>query len=305
MAHETHPPELVRGLLIRSPETGWARRAHDSLLPGAHAAVFGGFSVPLEAEDAQLVVRDCLSVVGPVRHQVWLIRRPLSEPTVAAQVLRTATGALWIEGCRIDCGGANYSLSYQEGKPKTGAFQTHKNVFHPGIGGVSPAHPAGRWPPNLLLVHMPGCRIEGTRKVKGGTAVREKGVKLGGYGGDLGKLPVGTPNLGYTDEDGLETIPAWQCEPGCPVPALDHSSGLLHGNALKPGHRKGSFFGVSPTGITVRGQHKEPPKMVVQNFYGGEGPGGASRFYPQFANEFELDAWLLRLLLGPAGEEGA
>ena len=91
MAHETHPPELVRGLLIRFPETGWARRAHDSLLPGAHAAVFGGFSVPLEAEDAQLVVRDCLSVVGPVRHQVWLIRRPLSEPTVAAQVLRTAS----------------------------------------------------------------------------------------------------------------------------------------------------------------------------------------------------------------------
>ena len=92
---------MKRGLLIREPAQDWARRAYESLLPGAHAAVFGNPRVPQEAEDAGFEVRDCILVIGPVMHHIWLLRRPISEPTVAQQVLKTGTGGLWIDGCRV------------------------------------------------------------------------------------------------------------------------------------------------------------------------------------------------------------
>lgn len=37
---------------------------------------------------------------------------------------------------------------------------------------------------------------------KSGTAVRHRGVETGGYGGNLGKLAEGTPDLGYGDTGG-------------------------------------------------------------------------------------------------------
>ena len=92
---------MNQGILLRAPTSGWASSVFGDLLPGGHAAVFGGFRIPLEAEDAGLVVRDCLLVLGPVVHRVWLLRKPCTEATVAAQVLATGTGAMWIDGCRV------------------------------------------------------------------------------------------------------------------------------------------------------------------------------------------------------------
>ena len=69
--------------------------------------------MPVEAEDAGFEVRDCLLVVGARTQRVWLLRKPLKEPTVAAQILATGTGALWIDGCRV---------SYQSEADRANAF---------------------------------------------------------------------------------------------------------------------------------------------------------------------------------------
>ncbi len=126
---------MRQGLLLKHPPAGWAKGAFADLYPGAHVAVFGGFRTPLEAEDAGFEVRDSLLVVGPVRHQIWLLRKPYTEPTLAAQLLSTGTGGINIDGCRI------------------------------GGGAV------GRFPMNFMLMHMPGCKPVRPREESVGTQV--------------------------------------------------------------------------------------------------------------------------------------
>lgn len=152
-----------RALLIREPTTDWASTAFRSLLPGGFVAVFGDFRIPFEGEDQGFVVRDCLSVIGPVCHRIWLIRRPLAQPTVVAQVLSTQTGALWVEGCRV------------RGVPRApGHYDNHQeNSEFRRTGGyagsdareytrrVESGELTGRWPTNLVLVHTQGCQEQG------------------------------------------------------------------------------------------------------------------------------------------------
>ena len=280
-----------RALLIRAPTGEWARTAYESLLPGGYACVFGSFHVALEAEDHGFVIRDCFQVLGLVCFKVWLIRRPLSEATVTQQVLSTQTGALWIDGCRTHSGpSTGGSISGQSAFGQDSGWNAHENR----PTQIDRSMTAGRWPPNLLLMHTPGCEMGGTQRVLpggGGKARREKGVTCKvAYGGNIGRMPPGTPDLGYVDPDGLETILSWDCQPGCPVPVLDQQSRDMgmHG----AGNKRPTLSG----GPFIEGGWKK----LLQNpdLYGDAHTGGASRFFPQFTSEAELDAWLTRLILG-------
>lgn len=82
----------------------------------------------------------------------------------------------------------------------------------------------------------------------------------------------------------METVAAWECEPGCPVPLLDAMSGVTQSVATLRGERHGRVYGggKGPSGpSTVRGH---------------EDFGGASRFYPQFGDDGELCVWIERLI---------
>lgn len=78
----------------------------------------------------------------------WLCRAPLSEPTVAANVLRWGTGALNVDACRVNPG---------EHVPGGGTFG---GVFGNGKPANHLGHTAGRWPPHLLLSHSLFCTAE-------------------------------------------------------------------------------------------------------------------------------------------------
>lgn len=81
---------------------------------------------------------------------------------------------------------------------------------------------------------------------------------------------------------------AWHCQDECLVAALDQQSGLLKSGILAPQHG----------GMDLERKHKggfRQGTTGVQNQYGGD-TGGASRFFPQFANEEGLLDWLQRLL---------
>lgn len=70
---------------------------------------------------------------------ITVTRKPLSEPTVALNVLTHGTGAINVDGCRVE--GTVQGQSARAGEVY-GADQRDQRVFEP--------HGGGRWPANLI-----------------------------------------------------------------------------------------------------------------------------------------------------------
>lgn len=194
----------------------------------------------------------------------FLFRIPLQESTVAAQVLKTGTGGLWIDGCRV----RNESMEHFRGESVTkqttvsGDLRTGAALGMYGAGAsFEPTnHPGGRWPPNLLLIHHPECRELGVKRLKGSN-------------------PVAAPRL---------TVASWDCHASCPVGKLDRQSGVL--KSPKPYTYQGKLGGGFTNGDIGQG-------IGHDKEFGDT--GGASRFYPQFGSLQECMDWLDRLINGP------
>jgi DNA modification methylase len=139
---------------------------------------------------------NCRGVEGnPNVTPIVLARKPLSEKTVAANVLRWGTGALNIDKCRIgtvdDLNGGRYSDN------KIG---DDKNCYGAGINARSKSdysQPTGRWPANLchdgsqgVLDLFPHTKsgVAGKRNARNGDVMK---TGLGAYADDWG---------GYDDE---------------------------------------------------------------------------------------------------------
>lgn len=95
------------------------------------------------------------TALKPANEPIVLARKPLSEPTVAANVLRWGTGALAIDACRIT------TMETLQGSTvrndiRGGQFA---NGHRPNPGDI-PAyqqHVSGRWPANVILSHSLFC----------------------------------------------------------------------------------------------------------------------------------------------------
>ena len=138
-----------------------------------------------------------------------LLRKPLSENTVASNTLKHGCGGLNIDASRI---GSDAGWSYPNGAGWNGF---HGGVGRPADGSrVEPvASRGGRWPANVVLQHLDGCRRTGTRAVKGYQINRfTDGAKH--FGGAAGHAYEG-----MSMEGGVETV--WACACGCPAVALD------------------------------------------------------------------------------------
>ena len=103
----------------------------------------GGNNITAPATDAARQWAGWGTALKPALEPITVARKPLSG-TVAATVLEHGTGALNVDGCRVEAGSdhaANCSRSNV-----TGIWAPHT-----GAGGVSTeAHPQGRWPANLI-----------------------------------------------------------------------------------------------------------------------------------------------------------
>jgi len=83
---------------------------------------------------------------------VHVLRKPCSEPTVAANVLRHGTGAMNIDGCRVG--------TTVETWPKSRSYPFGGEVTYGSKNApteLTQEAPAGRWPANLVLQHLPTC----------------------------------------------------------------------------------------------------------------------------------------------------
>jgi site-specific DNA-methyltransferase (adenine-specific) len=137
--------------------------------PGAHLVAFGGtrtfHRLTCAIEDAGFEIRDCLSwmygqgfpksmnvgnglgtALKPAWEPIILARRPVVG-TVAQNVLAHGTGALNVDGCRIDC----------DQRPERDS-RDHRDLSSNGIYGdglngsrATGETTTGRWPANLVL----------------------------------------------------------------------------------------------------------------------------------------------------------
>jgi len=139
----------------------------------------------------------------PVRI-IHVLRKPLSESSVAANVLEHGSGALHIDASRT----------------------------------------RGRWPSNLILEHLPECRRTGTKDIRGSNQPGRGGTKgegrfgaqsfFGSAVGKEGSMPFYTNPEHY----GLETVEAWDCAEGCPVAEVDAGGTQTRDHAKRDTHQE-------------------------------------------------------------------
>lgn len=135
--------------------------------------------------------------------------KPSSEHWYLART-GPSTG-LNVDGCRV---GTQQTVTRQTGR---GDF------FTPGKWVGERLNPPGRWPPNTLFSHSPGCERVGERRVQTGGASEWVAGRAGNTNA-YGKATI-RPAYGHADPDGTELVEAWHCVEGCPVAELDRQSG--------------------------------------------------------------------------------
>ncbi|MBQ73357.1 MAG: hypothetical protein CMJ67_10680 [Planctomycetaceae bacterium] len=138
-----------------------------------------------------------------------VLRKPLSEGTVAANTLKHGTGGLNIDVSRITSDGSHIVTGVvRRGKDNLMADRTGigdgPGMYAAGSSYVpSDAQKLGRWPANVILQHLDGCRCDGD----------------------------------------------WICEPGCPVARLDADSlagGMHSAGSSRSAKREAGKTGMFP-----------------------------------------------------------
>jgi len=194
-----------------------------------------------------------------------LARKPF-KGTVAHNMLTHGCGGINIDASRV--GGEN--RTYKGSGVSQMRYTDGRAGLTDGRGRGMEFSVFGRWPANLILQHLGGCKQDGTKQVKAtsihgeGVAIRRHGVHADKGGHQSAGRPQ--PVRGYANEDGSETVANWACVEGCPVKALDGQSGERKTTWVSSSHqnnRDGNFMGAL----------KHPGDQ------GYNDTGGASRFF--------------------------
>ena len=192
------------------------------------------------------------SALKPAVECWWLIRKPISEKTIAENVLKWGIGGINIDECRI-------------GKEKI-SVHGYKGYGCFGIGGkgeygtkeMRPSYQEkqGRFPANLVL----SCICD---EVKEGKKITNKAIRhnSGGntFGGENKKPPM--EDLGYTDKVIIHT------NPKCPCYILDKQSGNRPSGG---GEKRGKSYAYF---------HKTTENKQNIKYNCEASQGGASRFF--------------------------
>ena len=206
--------------------------------------------------------------------EFWiLVRKPLAPGlTIAANVLKHGVGGLNIDISRIgtkedltrpDVNGFNLGSKYANQNRENS--DCLKNGIYNDRGSKD-----GRFPANLILSHNHDCVEVGVKKVKaitGGTGV----VVPSKF--KLSKNDNEQKYFNYSEQDGTETVPHFECTPECPVAELDAQSGII-----KSGAQKNSYILKGSENTTMSGKNYERREGTNRD----ANSGGASRFFKTF-----------------------
>ena len=254
----------------------------EGLLPGAHfILITQDFEASTRLRRQGATLRDTLRVLehGPGRF-AFLFRMPIEGMTVAQNILRHGAGAINIDACRVRW---QSEADREAGKPGTMPGE-QESIFHtPDRSHLDPGdkqNSIGRWPSNLVGIHDPECLALGTRVTQAPTINRYTQLQF--------STGHGAPPGGFSSTvGGDEVIPVWECSSRCPIAELDAQSGVSRGSSK----------------IHMRGEASTFQAGASVSFSQGyDDMGGASRYYPQFANETALFDWFKALLTLPPKE---
>jgi DNA modification methylase len=236
---------------------GWQRPGHSTI---------GDITAPAtpEAEHWQ----GWGTATKPAVEEWILCRKPLSEPSIAANVLRWNCGALNIDATRV--GSREDAPQYRPASPS--GIGHGKNCYGTR-DGKEQTYTQGRWPANLLLSHSLWCVPNGTKRVRGNGHVtsgttQPKGINEWG----LKERSL----IEHTDPDGMEEVEAWLCADDCPIAELDRQSGIrksggrtLHAGEYTPHRFKNTYVN---NGGAVNNEEYSLDRSE----------GGASRYFTNF-----------------------
>ena len=208
----------------------------------------------------------------------WILcRKPLSEPTIAANVLKwDGCGAINIDKCRI-------SHNDPEKTTDRTAPRYSGNTMNNGVRGgiqstIASASPSGRFPSNTLFSHSVWCVSRGTKRVPigGGQPIEGNTRKTSNVYHGLVKTNSSTY---HGDLDGMEEVEDYLCHESCPVRILDEQSGIRKSGARV--HLIGE--------ITSNGSVYYPNTRSKTSEY-EPSTGTASRFFQRFHPHDDIDA---------------
>jgi DNA modification methylase len=246
---------------------------------GNNGAAFNGHKegamaiTSLPATDAAKKYEGWGTALKPAHEPIMVARKPLSESTVANNVLQWGTGGLNIDASRI---GFTSEADYKESTQKNqhadfGTAPMEGNNTYGDWSMIQPKNykPTGRFPANFILSHTEDCEETGeTRSVKTGTAVNRNRPE----DGSPRENPANYAIIMRKGEDqtygsnGEEALPVFRCAEGCPVAELDKQSGVLtSGGGNKSNKQPKSIMSQVPA-------NPNAGKFTVDK-------GGASRFF--------------------------
>ena len=133
------------------------------------------------------------TALKPAMELICVARKPLSERTVAANVLRHGTGGINVDACRVATG-ESLARPYGGGNEIYGTFAMER-------GTVTGADSLGRWPANLC--HDGSPEVEAAFAAFGerdSRPVNPEGIGVSGSGQPRGMFGIGsTVQTGYYD----------------------------------------------------------------------------------------------------------
>ena len=204
----------------------------------------------------------------------WVIARKPFKGSTAGNLDKHGTGAFHVDAARV---GINAGWSYPHDK---GGSPPHQG----GFKNIPCKATKGRYPPHIALTHSPECVEVGTRKVKTGKAHRSKGGGVN-FGSETRAKPK-MDDMTYADADGNETTALWACVPGCPVRVVDEQSGTCR-SAYTSKTRDPAKGIKHPTATSEHYSDGYAGGIPVGTQYADS--GGASRYWPNFTAETEVD----------------
>jgi len=141
-----------------------------------------GYDVTISATPEAKQWQGWGTALKPANEPICLARKPLSEKTAAANVLRWGTGAINVDGCRI---GTDEKLGRMNSKP---SLFIHKNT----TPYVDNSRGLGRFPANILLDESAAAMLD-----------EQSGESRSRSGGDRGNRQLWGSVLGQQKRNGF------------------------------------------------------------------------------------------------------
>jgi hypothetical protein len=224
--------------------------------------------------DLESKYRGLGSGIKPSVENWLLVRKPLSEKTLADNVLRWNTGGLNIDASRI----GNETITTSGKRNGTGnSLELSHYVSPENFDGNTHN---GRWPSHFLLTHHPDCILVGSKKIKG-SCDNGKNLK---QNGSTFTTKTEYETHGYTDENGFEEVEAWECaENLCPIWILDQQSGKT-----KSSYSNNEELAIKNAKLPLDRKIKNGFLTSDEGYYGKSYSdiGSASRYFKTFPSPF-------------------